>query len=116
MNLYKEAGEAYNHGCTRYFKTKNEELIHVFPCKIGRSEFYTVLSSKEAKKYKVSLTKAIFTFGERESEQKIRADVQARISDPKTKEYATKVRYIKTLRQHLRAEEKLKKLNTDDAK
>lgn len=116
MNLYKEFREAYHHACNRYFKTKKQELIHVFPCKIGRSEFYTVLSSEEAKKYKVPLTKADVTLGERESEQRIRADFQARISDPKTKEYDAKVRYIRTLRQHLRAEEKLKKLNTDDTK
>lgn len=116
MNLYKEAGEAYSNAYKRYVRAKNEEIMYVFPCKVGRSEFFTVMSQKEAKKYKVSPAKAWYTFGDTDYDKKHREELQTKLSDPKIKEYDAKVRYIKTLRQHLRAEEKLKKLNTDDAK
>jgi hypothetical protein len=110
MNLYKELPNAYNNACTRYFKSKSEDLIYVFPCKISRQEFYTIMSEKEAKEYKVPLTKAIYTFGDTESCQKIKADLKAKLSDPKIKEHDAYVRYLKTLQQNIRAEKRLEKL------
>lgn len=110
MNLYKELVDAYNNACTRYFKSKSEELIYVFPCKISRQEFYTIMSEKEAKEYKIPPIKAIYTFGDTESCKKIKADFQAQLSDPKIKEHIAYVKYFKTLQQNIRAEEKLEKL------
>jgi hypothetical protein len=96
-----------NSGIDRYLHQKNDNPLYVFPASVIRRKFFTVASAAEAKKYKLSIPKAVWSIGTTESSKQTWADRQKYQPDDKTK---TQIALIKGYRKYLKAQEKLEKM------
>lgn len=107
MQLYPDFKKALDSGFSRFLQQNTDKPLYIFPVSVIRRKFFTVVSTDEAKKYKLSIQKAVWTIGGTESSQKIRADFKKCQPDERTK---TQIALIKGYRNYLKAQEKLEKM------
>lgn len=106
MNLYSEFAAAYDSLFKRYLKSKDGQLFYIFSAKIGRKEFYTVLSEAEAKKYKINLKASEMVIGQTETNKEYRRKYQEHVNSEEGKKAQLYTSYIQTIKkeQRLRSE------------
>lgn len=99
MNLYCDIYLAYRNARNRYLSSPKEKIFYIFGCSVNRRNFFTVLSEDEAKRYKVAVKNARLSVGTQDSEKKIRADYQARVSSQQGQEERMLLRLYRNQRQ-----------------
>ncbi len=104
MNLWDNTKDAFDAAVKQFFRQKTDAHIYIYPVKLGRMTFFTVLSASQVAKYKIKKQDGIWVVGNNETILEHKRIIQQ--SKPDEKDLAV----YKALQTYHRAKGKLDRL------
>ena len=107
MDLRSNYGEAGKKAVSRFFNAKTDEAVYIFVVKVAGREMYAILTAQECKDAKIKTDRSVGAVAGEYGLKEHKHNVQQQRNDPKLR--AT-LQYLRGVRQQVRAQEKLEKM------
>ena len=107
MDLRSNYDEASKKAISRFFNDKKDEPVYIFAIKVAGREMFAILTAKECKSTRIKPERACSKIDGRYGLTEHKHIIQEQRNDPKLR--AT-IQYLRGVRQQVRAQEKLEKM------
>ena len=107
MDLRSNYGEAGKKAVSKFFNAKTDEPVYIFAVKVAGREMYAILTAHECKDAKIKTDRSNSAVAGEYGLKEHKHTIQQQRNDPKLR--AT-IQYLRGVRQQVRAQEKLEKM------
>lgn len=107
MDLRSTYDEASKKAISRFFNGKTDEPVYIFSVRVAGREMFAILTARESKDAKIKTERSISAVAGEYGLKEHKEIIQQQRNDPKLR--AT-IQYLRGVRQQVRAQEKLEKM------